>query len=95
MIWSVMERLHAMNCCISLWHLIQNGQKIVTGMLFGASRHRLHSSVPLPFGLSGTEIGWPGSRAGVNPAQLPFVRPERGHGYADLRAWPRGHFSRC
>jgi SAM-dependent methyltransferase len=74
-IWSVMERVHTLNACHFFMACRPERPKHSYTIDFStpasldyvpAFRYRC--------GLSGTEIVWPGSRVGLNPAQLPFVQ---------------------
>jgi SAM-dependent methyltransferase len=74
-IWSVMERMQTLNGCHFFMACHPERPK---------DSYRIDFSTPATLdyvpafryrcGLSGTEIVWPGSRAGLNPAQLPFVQ---------------------
>jgi SAM-dependent methyltransferase len=74
-IWSVMERLQTMNGCHFFMACRPERPE---------ARYRIDFSDPAALdyipvfryrcGLSGSEIYWPGSRIGLNPAQLPFVQ---------------------
>jgi SAM-dependent methyltransferase len=74
-IWSVMERLQTMNGCHLFMACHPDRPK---------DRYQIDFSTPASLdyvpifryrcGLAGNEIVWPGSRVGLNPAQLPFVQ---------------------
>jgi hypothetical protein len=74
-LWSIMERLQTMNGCHFFMACHPQRPK---------DSYQIDFSVPAAFdyvpmfryrcGVSGTEIFWPGSRAGLNEAQVPFVQ---------------------
>jgi hypothetical protein len=74
-IWSVMERLQTMNGCH--FFMACHPERPKAGYQIDFSASAALDYVPMfryRCGLSGTEIVWPGSRVGLNPAQLPFVQ---------------------
>jgi SAM-dependent methyltransferase len=74
-IWSVMERLQTMNGCH--FFMACHPERPKAGYQIDFSTSAALDYVPMfryRCGLSGTEIVWPGSRVGLNPAQLPFVQ---------------------
>jgi SAM-dependent methyltransferase len=79
-IWSVMERLHTMNGCH--FFMACHPERPKTGYQIDFSSSAATDYVPVfrhLCGISGTEIVWPGSRAGLTPAQVPFVQHIDGH----------------
>jgi hypothetical protein len=79
-IWSVMERLQTMNGC----HMFMacHPERPKSGYQIDFSSATALDYVPVfryRCGLAGGEIYWPGSRVGLNPAQLPFVQQVDGH----------------
>jgi SAM-dependent methyltransferase len=74
-IWSVMDRLHTKNGCHFFMACHPDRPKSSYQVDFSSSAAMDY--VPIfryLCGVSGTEIVWPGSRLGLNPAQLPFVQ---------------------
>jgi SAM-dependent methyltransferase len=74
-IWSAMERLQTMNACH--FFMACHPERPKDSYQIDFSKPAALDYVPAlryRCGLSGTEIVWPGSRAGLNPAQLPFVQ---------------------
>ena len=73
-IWSAMERLQTMNGCH--FFMACHPERPKDSYQIDFSTPAALDYVPAfryRCGLSGAEIVWPGSRAGLNPAQLPFV----------------------
>lgn len=74
-IWSVMERLQTMNGCHFFMACHPDRPKDSYQIDFSTAA--MLDYVPVfryRCGLSGTDIVWPSSRAGLNSAQLPFVQ---------------------
>lgn len=74
-IWSAMERLQTMNSCH--FFMACHPERPKDSYQIDFSTPPTLDYVPAfryRCGLSGTEMVWPGSRAGLNPAQLPFVQ---------------------
>ncbi len=74
-IWSVMERLQTMNGCH--FFMACHPERPKDSYQIDFSAPAALDYVPVfryRCGVSGTEIFWPGSRAGLNEAQLPFVQ---------------------
>jgi SAM-dependent methyltransferase len=74
-IWSVMERLQTMNGCH--FFMACHPERPKAGYQIDFSTPAALDYVPVfryRCGLAGTEIYWPGSRAGLNEAQVPFVQ---------------------
>jgi SAM-dependent methyltransferase len=74
-IWSVMERLQSANGC----HFFMAGhpERPKSSYQIDFSASRALDYVPVfryLCGFSGTDVVWPGSRAGLHQAQLPFVQ---------------------
>lgn len=79
-IWSVMERLQTMNGCH--FFMACHPERPKSGYAIDFSAPEALDYIPVfryRCGLSGTEIVWPGSRAGLHEAQLPFVQHVDGH----------------
>ena len=74
-IWSVMERLQTMNGCH--FFMACHPERPKSSYQIDFSTPTALDYVPVfryRCGVSGTDIVWPGSRAGLNQAQLPFVQ---------------------
>ena len=74
-IWAVMERLQTMNGCH--FFMACHPQRPKSSYQIDFSSAAALDYVPVfryRCGLSGTDIVWPGSRVGLNQAQLPFVQ---------------------
>jgi SAM-dependent methyltransferase len=74
-IWSVMERLQTMNGCH--FFMACHPERPKSSYQIDFSTPTALDYVPVfryRCGLSGTDMVWPGSRAGLNQAQLPFVQ---------------------
>ena len=79
-IWSVMERLQTMNGCH--FFMACHPERSKDGFRIDFSTSAALDYVPVfryRCGLSGTDLVWPGSRAGLSPAQVPFVQHVDGH----------------
>ncbi|BBX46072.1 class I SAM-dependent methyltransferase [Mycobacterium cookii] len=74
-IWSVMERLQTMNGCH--FFMACHPERPKDGYRIDFSSSAAFDYVPVfryRCGLSGTDMVWPGLRASLNPAQVPFIQ---------------------
>ena len=79
-IWSVMERLQTMNGCH--FFMACHPERPKDGYRIDFSTSAALDYVPVfryRCGLSGTDLVWPGSRAGLSPPQVPFTQHIDGH----------------